>query len=95
MSDPGQAAVVSHRTAAATQARRSGGCEDGLLHLCSLYRAGATILAGTGVPVAVPVWPHPRVALDCPQKSCGSTVFGDDDGEALNRLAQHHRRCHP
>lgn len=86
--------MSSARTEAATRARVTGGQEASLLSLCTRYRDGATILAGTAVLPLVPVRPHPRVALDCRERGCGSTVFGDTEVEASDRLAEHRRRCH-
>jgi hypothetical protein len=63
-----------------------------LLRLFKDWLEGAEILAGTGV--APPVYPHERVARDCPRPCCRTTVFGDTDTEAADRLAEHTRRCH-
>ncbi|HEV2778530.1 MAG TPA: hypothetical protein VGX25_03945 [Actinophytocola sp.] len=61
-------------------------------NLFAAWRDGAVILAGTGV--ARPVYLRERVALDCREPRCHTTVFGDTATEAAGRLANHRMRCH-
>lgn len=67
-----------------------GGRAEGLLHLFWSWTNGAKILAGTGC--CPPRHVGCRVALDC--GDCPSTVFGDSDVEAIDRLAEHRRTRH-
>ncbi len=64
----------------------------GLLHLFTPWAEGAVILAGTAV--------HPRPAfrglrVPVPCDDCETTVFGDDEADAADRLHRHRAREHP
>lgn len=66
---------------------------ESLLHLFTQWRAGATIVAGTGVPPADPVpTTAPRVTIRC--VACPSLIIAPDQSVARTRLADHHRREH-
>jgi hypothetical protein len=65
---------------------------DSLLSLFTRWQRGATILAGTGVLPADPVSRGPRVICEC--SDCPTWCLGADQVEALDRLADHRRRCH-
>ena len=71
------------------------GRDRGLLHLFTLWAVGVVIRAGTGVPPIDPVEPRLfRASLDCKEPRCRTTVFGDNEDEVRDRLADHRKRCH-
>ena len=65
----------------------------GLLHLFTPWANGAMILAGTAAHHRQQIPRGPRVPVPC--EDCETTVFGDDEADAADRLYRHRAREHP
>lgn len=67
--------------------------DAGLLHLFTSWANGAVILAGTAASSRQSAFLGPRVPIPC--GDCETTVFGNDDADAADRLYRHRTREHP